>query len=102
MTAETTTHLSPTDVIELARSFFTGPDAVFSASIEEADETHLVLNTYRSRIVVAAFPDPGGSGETRVRVSTLREDAVAGRFLTYVRTADSPAAGEAADRPAGS
>lgn len=92
MTAETTTPRSPAEVIDLAKSFFTGPDAVFSASVEEEDETHLVLNTYRSRIVVAAFPDPEGSGDTRVRISTLREDAVAGQFLTWVRTADSPAA----------
>lgn len=94
MTSETTTDLSPEAVLELAREFFTGSDAVFEASVSEESDTHITFATFRSRIVVAAFPDPEGEAATRVRVSTLREYTVADRFLTYLRTAPREAAGE--------
>lgn len=87
MTSETTTGLAPDDVLDLAREFFTGRDAVHEASVSEESETHITFATFRSRIVVAAFPDPDGEDETRVRVSTLREYDVADRFLTFLRTA---------------
>jgi len=88
MTSETVTDLSPEEALELARDFFTGPDAVYEASISDESDTHLSFGTFRSRIVVAAFPDPEGEGPTRVRVSTLREYAVADRFLTYLQSHD--------------
>lgn len=87
MTSETTTELDPGDVLELAREFFMGRDPVREASLAQESESHLTFETFRSRIVVAAFPDPRGEAPTRVRVSTLREYDVASRFLTYVRTA---------------
>lgn len=86
MTSETVTDLSPEEVLDLARDFFTGPDAVYEASISDESDNHLSFGTFRSRIVVAAFPDPEGEGPTRTRVSTLREYAVADRFLTYLQT----------------
>lgn len=90
MTSETVTDLSPDDVLDLARDFFTGRDAVYEASISGESDTHVSFATFRSRIVVAAFPDPEGEGRTRARVSTLREYAVADRFLTYLETHDAP------------
>lgn len=87
MTSETTTGLAPDEVLDLARDFFTGQDAIHEASVSEESETHITFATFRSRIVVAAFPDPDGEGETRVRVSTLREYDVADRFVTFLRTA---------------
>lgn len=89
MTEETTTELTPAEVLDEARSFFTGEGAVASASIEEESDRHIVFNTFRSRITVAAFPDPEGEAPTRVRASTLREDATVAKFITYVRTAGS-------------
>ena len=86
MTNEATTELSPDRVLEMARAFFTGPDAVQPASISEESERHLTFATFRSRIVVSAFPDPEEEAPTRVRVSTLREYAAADRFLTWLRT----------------
>lgn len=91
MTSETTTELDPGDVFELARQFFIGPDPVREASLAQESDTHLTFETFRSRIVVAAFPDPRGEAATRVRVSTLREYDVASRFLTYLRTAPAAA-----------
>lgn len=87
MTSEATTELPPGEALELARRFFTGPDAVHEASISEESDSHITFATFRSRIVVAAFPDPEDAETTRVRVSTLREYAVADRFLTYLETA---------------
>lgn len=89
MTSEATTELPPARALELARDFFTGSDAVHEASISEESDSHITFATFRSRIVVAAFPDPAGEATTRVRVSTLREYAVADRFLTYLRSATS-------------
>lgn len=92
MTSETTTSLAPADVLDLAREFFTGRDAVHAASVSEESDTHVTFATFRSRIVVAAFPDPDDGDGTRVRVSTLREYDVADRFLTFLRTAPRAAA----------
>ena len=86
MTSEATTDLPPSEVLELAGEFFTGPGAVEPASVSEASERHVTFATFRSRIVVSAFPDPEGEAPTRVRVSTLREYAAADRFLTWLRT----------------
>lgn len=94
MTSETTTSLSPSEVLSLAREFFTGSDAIHQASVSEESDTHVTFATFRSRIVVAAFPDPEDEAPTRVRVSTLREYAAADRFLTYLRTAPSTTAAE--------
>ncbi len=86
MTSEATTDLSPSDVLGMAREFFTGPEAVQAASISEESDRHVTFATFRSRIVVSAFPDPEGEAPTRVRVSTLREYAAADRFLTWLGT----------------
>lgn len=87
MTSETTTDIPPAEVLEMARAFFAGPEAVHEMSISEASETHVEFASFRSSLLVAAFPDPDGEGRTRVRVSTLREYGPAGQFLTWVRTA---------------
>lgn len=87
MTSETTTDLSPSEVLDLARDFFTGPDAVRDMSISEESETHVEFASFRSSVVVAAFPDPDEEVRTRVRASSLREYATVDQFLTFVRTA---------------
>ena len=104
MTSETTTDLPPADVLEMARSFFTGPEAIHEMSISESSDTHVEFASFRSSLVVAAFPDPEEEGRTRVRVSTLREYGAADQFLTFVRTAsekvEASAPGEEERRPA--
>lgn len=86
MTSEATTDLPPSRVLEMARDFFAGPEAVHPASISEESDRHVAFATFRSRIVVSAFPDGEGEETTRVRVSTLRDYAAADRFLTWLRT----------------
>lgn len=92
MTSETTTSRAPGEVLDLAREFFTGRNAVYEASVSEESDTHVTFATFRSRIAVGAFPDPGDEDRTRVRVSTLREYAAADRFLTFLDTEPSGAA----------
>lgn len=89
MTIETTTPLSPAEVLVHAREFFTARDSLHTASIETESDSHITFNTFRSRIAVSAFADPEEEDSTRVRVTTLREDATAAKFITYVRTAAS-------------
>lgn len=100
MTIETTTPLAPEEVLALARGYFAEAGGPSSASISGESEMHVAFSTFRSRIVVAAFPDPDREDRTRVRASTLREEEAARKFITYVRTAPSAEAG-AARGPAG-
>ncbi len=87
MTSETTTDMPPAEVLAMAREFFAGPEAVHDMSISDASETHVEFASFRSSLLVAAFPDPDDGERTRVRVSTLREYGAADRFVTWVRTA---------------
>lgn len=89
MTSQATTDLPPSRVLDLARAFFTGRDAVHQVAIAEESERHLTFETFRSRIVVAAFPDPRDEAPTRVRASSLREYTMIDQFLTYLRSAAS-------------
>jgi hypothetical protein len=83
MITEVVTSLSPARVIAEARRFFTDEGAFHSATIVEEGENYLTLGMFRSRLAISAFPDER-SGETRVRVSTLRRNDAIGRFLALV------------------
>ena len=85
MTGETTSQLSVDDVLEAAKRFFTGPQAVHPAWIETESATHVSFSTFRSSVVVAASPDTAAGG-TRVRASSLRDGAAVGKFLTFLET----------------
>ena len=90
MISEVVTRLSPPQVIELARRFFTDEGAFHSATIVDEGDTHLTLGMFRSRLAITAYP--GADAETtRVRVSTLRRNDAVGQFLALVETADPEA-----------
>ncbi|MFO7588864.1 MAG: hypothetical protein R6X22_12480 [Gemmatimonadota bacterium] len=95
MITETVSALSPERVIEEAKRFFTGGQAVLPAQIVDESDRHLTVSTFRSRVAVSAFPDPEGAG-TRVRVSTLRRNDAVGKLVALLATASdaAPAAGE--------
>lgn len=95
MTIETTTTLAPEQVLSVVRQFFLGSDSVHSAWLETESDTHISFGTFRGNLAVAAFPDPTDEAPTRVRISTLREEGVVGRLVTYLRTRD--VVGQAAD-----
>ena len=85
MIREVTTKLEPAAVLDRARQFFSEAGSIYSASLAEESESHLTFTTFRSRLAIAAYPDPDGH-ETRVRVSTLRPDAAVGKLLAFVRS----------------
>lgn len=88
MITEVVTSLSPSEVIEEARRFFTDEGAFHSATIIDEGESHLTLGMFRSRLAISAFPG-ASEGQTRVRVSTLRRNDAIGRFLALVETGGS-------------
>lgn len=96
MTTETTTTLPPADVLDAVRHFFMGGDAYHEAWLETESESHLSFGTFRGNLAVAAFPDPAGEAPTRVRITTLREEGVVPRLLTYLQTLDREASGAVA------
>ncbi|MDT8435353.1 MAG: hypothetical protein RRA92_01235 [Gemmatimonadota bacterium] len=85
MISEIVSGLTPAQVVDEAKRFFTGEGSLHAASIVEESETSLTVSTFRSRIALAAFPDPEGNG-TRVRISTLRSNDAIGKLLTYLET----------------
>lgn len=87
MISETLTGMSPERTIELARRFFTDSGATLPATIVDEGKSHLTVATFRSRLAIAAFPDPDGRG-TRVRVSTLRRNDAVGKLLTLLATGE--------------
>ncbi len=90
MTTEIRSSLSPREVLDAARRFFAGEDALGSAWLEGESESHVAFATFRGKLVVAAFPDPEEADGTRVRITTLREDGAMPRLVTYLRTLDAP------------
>lgn len=89
MTAETTSQLSVREVLEAAKRFFTGPQAVHPAWIETETPTHVSFSTFRSNVVVAAAPHPESTA-TIVRASSLRDEAAVGKFITFLNTESRP------------
>ena len=89
MITETTTLLTPAQVLDEARRFFTGKDSVFAATVVDESDRHVTVATFRSRLAISAWADEAIDG-TRVRVSTLRRQNAVGRFLSWLETA-SPA-----------
>lgn len=84
MIDEVTTKLEASAVLDRARQFFLETGSIYSASLAEESESHLTFATFRNRLAIAAFPDPGGRG-TRVRVSTLRPNEAVGKLLAFVQ-----------------
>ena len=89
MITETTTLLTPAQVLDEARRFFTEEDSVFAATVVDESDRHVTVATFRSRLAISAWADEAADG-TRVRVSTLRRQNAVGKFLSWLETA-SPA-----------
>ena len=84
MTTETTAPMAPADVLRATRDFFTGPARMADAWIESESDSHVSFCTFRGNLAVAATPDPDAPGRSRVRVSTLREEGLVPRLITYL------------------
>lgn len=85
MITEVVTSLSPAEVIDEARRFFTDEGAFHSATVVDEGENYITLGMFRSKLAISAFPDER-DGATRVRVSTLRRNDAIGRFLALVES----------------
>ncbi|WP_423929534.1 hypothetical protein [Candidatus Palauibacter sp.] len=87
MTTETASALAPGDVLAAARDFFLGANRMADAWIDTESDTHITFCTFRGNLAVAAFADPQAPDATRVRVTTLREEGIVPRLLTYIALA---------------
>jgi hypothetical protein len=87
MTSETITSLSPQQVLEEAKDFFTGEGSVYPSTLVDESASHVTMSTFRSRLAISAYPDPAGKG-TKVRVSTLRRHDSVGKFLSLIESAN--------------
>lgn len=97
MTTEISCGLTREQVLEAARGFFMGEEAMHEAWLENESDTHLAFGTFRGNLAVAAFPDPEKAGATRVRITTLREEGAVPRLVTHLQTLEARAAAGAGD-----
>ena len=84
MTTETTIPKSGEAVLRAARDFFLGPDRMADAWIESESDSHLAFCTFRGNLALGVSPDPEDPGRTRVRVTTLREEGLVPRLMTFL------------------
>lgn len=77
---ETTTTLSPIEVLESAKQFFARQMGIYAAFPEQESKTHVSLRGQGGEeVVIAALPAGGGS---RVTGSTYLFDQQVARFLS--------------------
>ena len=77
---ETTTTLSPIEVLESAKQFFARQTGIYAAFPEQESNTHVSLRGQGGEeVVIAALPAGGGS---RVTGSTYLFDQQVARFLS--------------------
>lgn len=88
MTSETSTPARPERVLDAARRFFTGTERFADAWIDGESDTHIAFGTFRGNLAVAAFADPDDPERTRIRVTTLRDEGLVPRLLTYLESLD--------------
>lgn len=86
MTIETTTTLPARAVLDAVREFLLGPERLGDAWIDSESDAHVSFHTFRGNLALAAFPDREREGRTRVRVTTLREENLVPRLLTYIES----------------
>jgi hypothetical protein len=84
MTTETTARIPPGAILDAARDFFTGPDRMADAWIESESDSHLSFCTFRGNLSIAAVPDPDEEGGSRIRITTLRDEGLVPRLVTYL------------------
>lgn len=83
MTTETTSRLSPEEVLTAVKRFFLGDDPVHHAWLESETNRSLTFGTFRGNLAVAVVGREGDG--TRVRITTLRYDGAVPRLVTFLR-----------------
>ena len=85
MTTETTLSITPGAALDAAREFFVGSSRMADAWIESESDSHLSFCTFRGNLSIGAVADPEAPGTTRVRVTTLRDEGLVPRLITYLK-----------------
>jgi len=85
MTTETTARIDPGAVLDAVRDFFIGPDRMADAWIESESDSHISFCTFRGNLSIAAVARPDGEAGSRVRITTLRDEGLVPRLVTYLR-----------------
>ncbi len=83
MTREILVSVSPEEVIELAKSYFTDASSGYAASLVEEGEGYARFQTFRGHLAILAAPD---GDRTLVRCSTLRYHPSIGKFLLQLES----------------
>lgn len=79
---ETTTSLTPDQVLDAAREFFARRNSLYAAFVEQESDTHLSLRGQGGEeIVIAAVP---ADTQTRVTGSSYMFDAQVSRFFSIL------------------
>lgn len=86
MTREIAVSLSPEDVLEVARDFFTSPESGYSGTLVEEGDEFVRFRTFRGVLAVMAWRE---GDETRVRCSTLRYHPSIGKYLLRLEAESS-------------
>ena len=77
---QTTTRLTPAQALDEAKRFFSRQNGVYAAFPEQESATHITMRGQGGEeVVIAAFPDAGG---TKVTGSTYMFDQQLARFLS--------------------
>ncbi|MDH3734318.1 MAG: hypothetical protein OEU54_12330 [Gemmatimonadota bacterium] len=93
MTTHTNSPLPVASILAAAKDFFLGPDRMADAWIESESESHIAFCTFRGNLSVAASADPEDGSRSRVRVSTLREEGLVPRLMTFLASQEAVATG---------
>jgi len=88
MTTEITLSIRPRDVLDAARGFFLAPDRMADAWIDSESDSHVSFCTFRGNLAVGATIDPEDPDRTRVRLTTLREEGLVPRLVTYLKSVE--------------
>lgn len=84
MTTEIASPLSPSEVLASARTFFLGEFRMADGWIETESDAHITFCTFRGNLSVAAYRDAEAPDETRIRVTTLREEGIVPRLMAHL------------------
>ena len=89
MTTEASVSNSPDAILRAARDFFLAPGRMADAWIESESDTHLSFCTFRGNLAIGVAPDAEDPARTRVRVTTLREEGLVPRLITYLKSVET-------------
>ena len=83
MTRETLASLSPAEVIDLAKDYFSSGASGYSGTLVEEGGGFVRFDTFRGHLAIFATRE---GDSTRVRCSTLRYHPSIGKFLSSLST----------------